>query len=377
MSKAIHLSSVRNACPIRREPYWGPKLGKGAYLGFRKISATEGSWVARLRIEDEHDKLIQKYEALGPVTDQFDYAAAIVKAQAWFATVEAGVASDKTVVTVTDACHAYVKELRAGHREATAHDADKRFERTVYEKSLGKKLLTKLTAADIKAWRDGLAIGKASSNRTLTALKAALNLARTNKHAPATLQIELMAVKPHKNAGKRRELYLDRTQRKALHKAAAGALRDLLDAVMLTGGRAGELTHATVSDFDARQKTLVLSGKTGPRTVSVQSPAALRLFKRLTKGKKPDELLLLRDDGKPWAHSDWDELVRDAAKAAELPPGVCLYTLRHSYITQAIAAGNTTLDVARQVGTSLTMIDRHYGQTSKDAAARLARVSML
>jgi hypothetical protein len=33
---------------------------------------------------------------------------------------------------------------------------------------------------------------------------------------------------PHKNAGKRRELYLDPKQHKALHKAATGAARDLI-----------------------------------------------------------------------------------------------------------------------------------------------------
>ena len=69
--------------------------------------------------------------------------------------------------------------------------------------------------------------------------------------------------------------------------------------------------------------------------------------------------------------------MRDAAKAAKLPAGVCLYTLRHSFITAAIQGGLTTLDVARLVGTSLVMIEKHYGQTAPGAADRLAKVAML
>jgi hypothetical protein len=51
-------------------------------------------------------------------------------------------------------------------------------------------------------------------------------------------------VKPYKNAGKRRDLYLDLEQRRALLAASHGALRDLLEAAMLTGARAGELDVA-------------------------------------------------------------------------------------------------------------------------------------
>ena len=67
----------------------------------------------------------------------------------------------------------------------------------------------------------------------------------------------------------------------------------------------------------------------------------------------------MRDDGKPWAHSDWDELVREAADAAKLPKKTCLYTLRHSFITQALVGGMPTLEVARLVGTDVSMIEKH------------------
>jgi integrase len=107
-------------------------------------------------------------------------------------------------------------------------------------------------------------------------------------------------------------------------------------------------------------------------------PPAVALIKRLSKGRAPGDLLLTRDDGKPWSHSDWDELVREAAAKAKLPPGVRLYTLRHSRITSALQGGLATLDVARLVGISVMIIEKHYGHLVASAArARLAKVAML
>jgi integrase len=92
----------------------------------------------------------------------------------------------------------------------------------------------------------------------------------------------------------------------------------------------------------------------------------------------PTAFLMTRDDGRPWAHSDWDELVKEAAAKAGLPPGTCLYTLRHSFITQALLDGVSTLEVAKIVGTSLAMIEKHYGHLVHDTAReRLARVQLV
>jgi integrase len=207
-------------------------------------------------------------------------------------------------------------------------------------------------------------------------LKAALNLAVANRLVTASAVQEWRDVKPYKNAGKRRDLYLDLKQRRALLAKTEGALKDLLEAAMLTGARAGELVKATRGQFDARTGCISFKGKTGPRTVPLSTPA-LTLFKRLAESKLPAARLLVRDDGKPWAHSDWDELVRDAAKAAELPEKTCLYTMRHSFITQAIQDGLSILDVARLVGTSVMMIEKHYGHLVHDVAReRLAKVVM-
>jgi hypothetical protein len=108
-------------------------------------------------------------------------------------------------VTVVDACRVYVTNLRSEKREVTAHDAEKRYESTVYKNDLGGRALAKLRTPHRKAWRDGRALGK-----------AALNLAVAHRQVSPSAAIESAQVKPHKNAGKRRDLYLDLKQRRPL-----------------------------------------------------------------------------------------------------------------------------------------------------------------
>lgn len=47
----LHLTRERAALTPRREPYWGAPLGNGRVLGFRKLDANTGSWIARMRDE--------------------------------------------------------------------------------------------------------------------------------------------------------------------------------------------------------------------------------------------------------------------------------------------------------------------------------------
>ena len=371
LSTALHLASVRNRLQPRREPYWGPPLEQGRFVGVRKRDDGTCTWIARLRDDDGR----QKYRSLGQVTDKFNQTAAKHAAEDWFRNYDIDVV-DKPL-TVAQACREYVADLEVEDRYDTAHDAGMRFKRTVYDHPIGRVLVEKLKTSRLKAWRSGLGGAKSTQNRNLGNLKAALNLAVDHHRVSAAVVQQWRAVKLHKNAGTRRELYLDLQQRRALVEACGGPIRDLIEAAALTGARPGELVKALRSHFDVRTGCVRFSGKTGSRTVPL-SPAAIDLFKRLAQGKLPAANLLTRDDGKSWQRSDWYQLVRDAASKAKLPGGVVLYTLRHSWITEALLAGMPTLEVARLTGTSLQMIERHYGHLVAEAAReRLAAVEML
>ena len=384
MSHDIHLSSTRKRLAPRRAPYWGPPIEQGQHLGIRKTENGTFHWIARRYDEDAKD---YRYKALGQLSRTFDHSRAKRAAMQWFADADLGVPN--TAPTVESACRDYVSDLEADGRKSTAHDARRRFERTIYGRPKAKYVcelpsneiarvrLDRLRTKQIKEWRNGLGGAKSGQNRNLAALKAALNLAVEHKRVNPSVAQEWKAVKPHKNANRRRRVFLDKKQRRALVRAANGAARDLVEAAALTGARPGELVGAKRSQFDPRTRSMTFKGKTGERTVPL-SPAALELFRRLAKGKMPRAFLLTDDSGKRWPHSGWDAAVREAAKKARLPRGVVLYTLRHSWITEALKSGMPTLDVARLTGTSLAMIDEHYGHLVAEAAReRLATVDML
>ena len=246
--------------------------------------------------QDEDETGQKVYKSLGFCTDAFDYEKAREAAEAWFRLRDAGVADE--LITVTDACKAYVEHLRREKGDVSAHDADMRFKRTVYGTTFGAISVGKLRTPPNQGMAGRSRMSKGSSNRTLTALKAALNLAVTNRRVLPALAREWGDVKQHKDATKRRTLFLDLRQRRRLFERANGALRDLIEAVALTGARAGELTKATRGQFDARLGNITFKGKTGTRTIPVSKPA-LELFSVWPKGKLPAAPLFTRDDGKP------------------------------------------------------------------------------
>jgi integrase len=57
---------------------------------------------------------------------------------------------------------------------------------------------------------------------------------------------------------------------------------------------------------------------------------------------------------------------KPAQEAAGITPRHRVYDLRHTFATFALRAGMSTFDLSRYMGTSLAMIDRHYGHLARD-----------
>lgn len=306
------------------------------------------------------------------------------------------VSKPKADTTVADACRDYVAGLTKDGRKAAADDAARRFERCLYGDKLGKVRLKDLHQDHIEAWRDRVEKGdlpplaakrgrpptakplaKASVNRMRTVLVAALNYAVARRKASPDVAFEWASVKPLQDASRRRGLYLEIEQRRALLEAAQEAVRDLIECVALTGCRPGDPALCLRSDYDGRTGSVRFRSKGHDRTIPL-SPAATALFDRLAKGKLPKAHLFTQDGQKAWTADAWSEPVRDAAARAGLPAGVTLYTLRHCWITDAIVGGMDLLTVAKLAGTSLAMIEKHYGHLVQGAARdKLAQVQFL
>jgi integrase len=85
-----------------------------------------------------------------------------------------------------------------------------------------------------------------------------------------------------------------------------------------------------------------------------------------------------RADGQFWNKDSWKYPFKDAALAAKLPPAATAYALRHSTITDLIALHHLdTMTVAQLSGTSVMMIEKHYGHLlSNHAANALALLAL-
>jgi integrase len=66
-----------------------------------------------------------------------------------------------------------------------------------------------------------------------------------------------------------------------------------------------------------------------------------------------------------WRRHDWNPALRAAGLEHRSP-----YALRHTYASFAIAAGVSTFELARFMGTSVAVIDRTYGHLLPDARDR-------
>lgn len=378
MASKIDTKAKRDRLEPRREPYWA-KIQAGAYLGYRRAD-DGGTWIARFRTEDGK----QRYSALElpPNTPQTVYDLANAEARKWFAHVSKGGAVEGS--TVKTACEQYVDQLKRTKGEKPSADVKARFKRWVYSDDRFSRLeLLKLQKSHLLDWRRKLtdtevvspggkkrARSASALNRDMTALRAALNYAMERDHI-TTDHAWKSALKPIKDADGRRELYLDRTQRRKLIKAAPADVAAYLTGLSLLPLRPGALAALVVGNFDKRLRTLTIGkDKNGSdRRIALPDATADFLVEQSRK-KLPAAPLLARADGSFWNKDSWKQPVKDAAAAAKLSPAVTAYTLRHSVITDLIHGGLDSLTVAQLSGTSIAMIERHYGHLTNEHARK-------
>ena len=205
-------------------------------------------------------------------------------------------------------------------------------------------------------------------NRDMVPLRAALGQV-LKAGAPNTDAAWQEALRPFKGADRRRELYLDRNERKQLVEVACDEAQPFIRALCLLPLRPGALAGLKVRDFDQRTRSLTIGkDKNGnPRQISVPQLIA-DFFAGQVKGKLPAAPIFARAGGAPWNKDAWKYPVKEAVSAAGLPGAVAAYTLRHSVITDLIRARLPILTVAQLSGTSVAMIEKHYGHLVRDDA---------
>ena len=139
----------------------------------------------------------------------------------------------------------------------------------------------------------------------------------------------------------------------------------------------------TIKTAEGKRLKAVVSGKTGERDV-VMNPNTRRYLQRLYDwrsnelGKAPDaaEYLFYHKDGRQIGslRKSFDSLI-DFAGVAYSSKGEkrSIYSLRHTYATFRLEEVSVYF-VAKNMGTSVAMIERFYGQTrTKEQAQALVK----
>ena len=382
MTHRIDRAKVRDTLPVRAAPYW-QGLGRGCAIGYRKTLTGPGTWIARWT-NDQH---VHTTKALGRV-DELSFGDACIKAEEWFTQCRGGVPHAGTVEA---ACKSYVENLKQEKGERAAIFAGGRFQQHVYSKDIGLRKLDELTSPQVTTFRNTLAIGrrKNSANRIFRDFKAALNYAfAQGMCANDAAWRRVKGFKGADAADGARTVFLTLAQRQRLLAAAHTDGADFMRGLLYTAARPlsnAELPIARVADFDAQQKTLTLrsykgDGSERKREVPL-SDAAVDFFKQMSKDKLPSAYLFMNGPDR-WERYMWSRAIDAAVDAANkkadeekkpaerLPADTCAYTMRHCAITDWLKAGISIGRVAKDAGTSVEMIQKHYAKYLDDADVR-------
>ena len=366
------------------EPYW-QRLRQGCYVGFRPSrKKVGGTWFARVYNPDTNRNSRKRLGDYGTLSGHEIFNQAKLDAEIWAETVESGGERPRAIATVKDACVAYLQEKPGSIAEGV-------FRRHVDNDPIAKVKLDKLRRHHLRAWRKRLEAApalvsrnksgdhqtkkrsKSTVNRDMVPLRAALGQV-LKLGAPNTDAAWQEALRPFKGADRRRGLYLDRHERKRLVDACDDVAAPFVKALCLLPLRPGALASLKVRDFDERTRSLNIGrDKNGnPRQIAIPQIASAFVAEQL-EGKASDAPIFARSGGSEWNKDAWKYPIKEAVRAAGLPNATTAYTLRHSVITDLIRARLPILTVAQLSGTSVAMIEKHYGHLVRgDAEEALA-----
>ena len=416
----LDTAAARARLQARRKPHYR-LIEKGLHVGYY-AGARGGSWIARRyagtgAYETHRLGLADDGRAAdGAVVLTFTQAQA--KARAWATQqdrVAAGMVDDEPW-TVTKAVEHYLLDYTARGGKA------RRMTEITFEAhtpaKLAERKIADLTPAIIRSWHRGLATSparlrtgaaatsqrvrplpsddpdalrarRATANRILTQLKAALNLAYREGHA--TTDDPWRRVSPFPKVDAAHVRYLMDEEATRLVNACPTDLRALVTAALLTGCRYQELATLRPADIDlAAGALLIRAAKGGEARHVVLTDEATEFFRQAIAGKHRTALLFeheqlvkqaTRDtpaqtERVAWGRSHQFRPLREACKAAGISPAVSFHVLRHSHASRLAMRGVPMAVIAAQLGHKDAKITaKHYAHLSPGYVADTIRAA--
>jgi integrase len=385
----------------RAKPYFRT-IERGLHVGYRRLAnGAAGPWIARHYLGGRR----YEEEAIGHADDLSDadgvailtYWQAVEGARARMRLRVQAAAGMTGPYTVAEAVTAYLEFLE--HNRNTVYDVRKRMEAHALPQ-LGKIEVASLTADKLRKWHAGLARkpprlrskpGKeqkyrpladdedflrrrrASANRCLAQLKAALNLAWREGKIPSDK--EWRKVRPFEGADAARIRYLTVAECKRLLRGCEPAFAKLVRAALETGARYGELIRLRVDDFNRDTGTVAIRiSKTGKPRHVVLTDEGVAFFKEICARRGLSEPILLKADGGTWRKSHQLRPMLEACRRAKINPTINFHALRHTWASLATMNGVPLLIVAKNLGhTDTRMVEKHYGHLAPSYIAEAIR----
>ena len=404
-NSTLETRSARARLRIRRAPYFA-KIAKGLRLGYYRGSVA-GSWIARCY----RGAGVYITEALGVADDTldadgitvFDYWQAQERARGWGERqrlIAAGMLREGTY-TVANAVTDYLAEITAEKSPAAVQGAKYVLDAWVLPE-LGAIQVDRLTTDRINRWRNKLATQpkrvrskrtaaepatrptadnedarrarKASANRILTMLKAALNRAF---HADRVCSdIAWRKVKPFKRVDEAVVRYLGVAEARRLVRSCPEDLQKLVQAALLTGCRYSELARLKCSNFNSDSGTLAIRLAKGKLRHVVLTDEAKAFFAEWTQDKSPADHVFLRADKGVWGPSHQKRPLDEASDRAGIAPAVNFHILRHTHGSHLAMSGVPMGVVAAQLGHADTrMTEKHYAHLAPSYVAQTIRAN--
>jgi integrase len=399
--------SARLRLAVQTKPYWRV-IEQGLHLGYRR-RATGGTWIARRRNDDGiyHETKIGLADDLQDANGHgiLDFSQAQRTGREWCTNQQrlaSGLAPRRNgPYTVAHAIADYIADYR--RRGGKASDSIESVSRQNIFPELGNVLVVKLTTRRLLDWHHAIAERprrwrsrpgakanlaafdrknpeavrrrRATANRVLTYLKAALNHAWRSGIVPS--DDPWRRVKPFKSVDAPVIRYLSRDEITRLLNGCKGSFRDLVHVALLTGCRYGEVCRLKVADYNCDVATLTIREAKGGNARHVTlTEEAPEVIERLIAGRAPDEPLLRRDDGRAWKRAEQLRPMREACARAGITPEVGFHVLRHTHASILAMQGVPMAVIARQLGHADTrMTERHYAHLAPNYVADTIRAN--
>ena len=304
------------------------------------------------------------------------------------------------------------KELSIGNGKTVYKDYIQCIERYLIP-YFGNRYLTSITHADVadfERWRNEV-MKRRAKNSTLLTFASAYN--RVHQTAivrgwiSERVPVPKLSIKGEKGQARsafsteeiaQMRAYLGDwyTQATGKTRQLRRIMRDLVDVLYLTGMRAGTESNTLEwqhiewhTDKGVRYLRIWVNGKTGARWLIAKHELIETLQRIHTEQLDVaqmtfDELLEKRVHRKLFSYDDghiptdftrtFARLVKEMGlNEADGSTNRTLYSIRHTYATEALLAGTDIHTLAKQMGTSVGMLEQHYSKlTATMAAERLA-----